>query len=397
MNKFAYSMLALAISLTSMSSNAQKPKKKVVVRKAAAVAKPKIDPAVEAMKERMMEAVQKIVFFDSIVVDKAQFLDAYNLDPDIATISTYDKFFSTSAHPGSYVCANGMKTRSYFSIADTLGNTSLYRSDFVDGDWSAALPVEGIDTNQSFSKANFPYMMTDGQTFYFAAKGSESLGGYDIFVTRYDADSKSFLQPENIGMPFNSTANDYMYVIDDINKIGWFASDRNQPEGKVCIYKFVPSTVRENYDSSELDDNRLESYAQIRSIADTWAGNSNVRQDAIDRYSEMQSRLNQSRNTAEGEGGMFFVINDNNVYTSAKQFLVKANVERYRNLCSLKDEYANTNELLDQLRKQYSVKRSNGVQTSIISAERECDRLRTEISTIEKLIVNTENKALKNN
>ena len=34
-------------------------------------------------------------------------------------------------------------------------------------------------------------------------------------------------------MPFNSPYNDYMYVIDEYNNLGWFASDRFQPEGKV--------------------------------------------------------------------------------------------------------------------------------------------------------------------
>ena len=45
--------------------------------------------------------------------------------------------------------------------------------------------------------------------------------------------------PENVGMPFNSPYNDYMYVIDEFNDLGWFASDRYQPEGKCAsMYSF---------------------------------------------------------------------------------------------------------------------------------------------------------------
>ena len=36
------------------------------------------------------------------------------------------------------------------------------------------------------------------------------MGGYDIFVTRYNSDTDNYLNPENVGMPFNSPFNDYM-------------------------------------------------------------------------------------------------------------------------------------------------------------------------------------------
>lgn len=56
--------------------------------------------------------------------------------------------------------------------------------------------------------------MADGVTIYYASDG-EGLGGYDIFVTRYNTNTDTYLVPENVGMPFNSPYNDYMYVIDD--------------------------------------------------------------------------------------------------------------------------------------------------------------------------------------
>ena len=51
-------------------------------------------------------------------------------------------------------------------------------------------------------------------------------------VRHYEALSKAcllytstdtYLVPENVGMPFNSPYNDYMYVIDEYNNLGWFA------------------------------------------------------------------------------------------------------------------------------------------------------------------------------
>lgn len=92
--------------------------------------------------------------------------------------------------------------------------------------------------------ANYPYVLTDGATIYYAADGENSIGGYDIFVTRYNTNTNTYLTPENVGMPFNSPYNDYMFAIDEFNNLGWFASDRYQPEGKVCIYVFIPNSSK---------------------------------------------------------------------------------------------------------------------------------------------------------
>jgi hypothetical protein len=32
-----------------------------------------------------------------------------------------------------------------------------------------------------------------------------------------------------------------MYVVDELNNIGYFATDRRQAEGMVCIYTFIPN------------------------------------------------------------------------------------------------------------------------------------------------------------
>lgn len=73
------------------------------------------------------------------------------------------------------------------------------------------------------------------------------------FVTRYNTNTDTYLVPENVGMPFNSPYNDYMYVIDEYNNLGWFASDRYQPEDKVCIYVFVPNDSKRTYNYEAME------------------------------------------------------------------------------------------------------------------------------------------------
>lgn len=67
-------------------------------------------------------------------------------------------------------------------------------------------------------------------------------------------------------MPFNSPANDYLYVIDEQAQIGWFVTDRNQPADSVCIYRFIPSTSREVYEWTEENDEAIREAARIVSV-----------------------------------------------------------------------------------------------------------------------------------
>ena len=107
------------------------------------------------------------------------------------------------------------------------------------------MPVAGFDTG---GNDDFPFLLSDGTTLYFASDGEGSIGGYDIFVSRMNTEDGCFLRPDNLGMPFNSPANDYMMAINEVANLGWFASDRNQPQGKVCVYVFVPNDKRVKVD-----------------------------------------------------------------------------------------------------------------------------------------------------
>ena len=258
--------IALAL-LIPISVSAQKQQKKKTVIKnppVVVVEEPQEDPRIVEMRE----ATQKIVFIDSVVVAKNDFLSSIRLNPESGSLTTYDQFFRSQEHPNGYVFVNEMGNKCYFSDEDDNGRMKLYTCDKLGKEWSEQSPVKGI--GEGITEANYPFMMTDGTTFYFAAKGHESVGGYDIFVTRYDSDDGQFLKPENIGMPFNSEANDYMYAIDEISNIGYFVTDRRQPAGKVCVYIFIPPTSRHTYDLDTYSEEQLRDLSEIRRIASTW-------------------------------------------------------------------------------------------------------------------------------
>lgn len=187
-------------------------------------------------------------------------------------------------------------------------------------------------------------MMSDGITLYYAATGDNSLGGYDIFLTRRSDDG--FLQPQNIGMPYNSPDNDYMLVIDEATGAGWFASDRTHIPGKVTIYTFIPSPSRVNYDT---DDPELANRARISSIADTKTSNPAVSEIArqISSLDEGGRKNRRSRMTFSMSMG------NGDVYTSLDDF---KNIQARKEMAVLLKEQAELKrqeERLDELRKRY--------------------------------------------
>ncbi len=256
-----------------------------------AVKKPKKEEVVEEnpLITQMLAATQRVMFIDSMVVAETDFYSHIPLSPECGTMLQ-------KVGGGQYTSELGDHRVESFSLS---GDTATYLAsiDFIGGQWTNPAPLKGIGNDA----ANYPYIMPDGTTLYYAQKGEKSIGGYDIFVTRYNAESGSYLRPENIGMPFASEANDYLYVIDESTQLGYFVTDRRQPQGMVCIYVFIPSTSRRVYQSEAYSPEQLQSLAAINSIADTW-GDDSVRRSALERLAKArQSFANRHGVESAGE------------------------------------------------------------------------------------------------
>ena len=378
-------VIALTL-LAPISMQAQK--KKPVVKKAPVVVveEPQEDPRITEMRE----ATQQIIFIDSVVVAKDDFLSIIQLNPESGKLYAYDQYFRSEGHPESYVYINEMGNKCYFSDENANSQMRLYTLDKLGEEWSDPLALKGI--YNGISEANYPFMMTDGTTFYFAAKGKESIGGYDIFVTRADSENGQFLKPENIGMPFNSEANDYMYVIDELSNIGYFVTDRRQPEGKVCVYMFIPPTSRHIYNSDAYSDAQLRGFADISRIANTW-GKGTERKQALERL----KAINKANPTQQSKSAINFIVNDRITYTDISQFQAPDSPDLYRELQSTKKQLKETEQLLEKSRNFYAKAKPEDkrvLRTEILDAERQFVRLTNDIKTLEKRIRQSENNII---
>ena len=261
----------------------------------------------------MVKGTEKVLFIDSIVVNKKEFLNNIKISSECGQIETFTKFFGRPDTTNSTIYLSELGNKIYYAYPNSEGQLRLYSSDLIGDSWNTPTELKGLE--DSDINRNYPFMLSDGFTLYYAAQGEESLGGYDIFVSRYDYDTQSFLYPENIGMPFNSAANDYMFAIDEHHKIGWFATDRNQPAGKVCIYTFIPNEVKEIYSTEENDLSHIQRLAMLHRIADT--------QTDLDALKAARIRLSEARTTQQEKitpKEFEFVINDKWTYTLTSDF-----------------------------------------------------------------------------
>ena len=378
-------ILSLAL-LLPFSLNAQKKKKRPVKKPVVEIVEePQEDPRITNMREM----TQQIVFIDSIVTDKDRFLSQYRLSSETGTLTTTGQFFGKSLSGHAFL--NEMGNKVYFSRTDGSGFHRLYTSDKLGTVWGEGTPLKGL--SEGITDADYPFMMNDGITFYFAAQGEESIGGYDIFFTRYDSRSGSFLKPENIGMPFNSEANDYMYAADEESGIGYFVSDRRQPEGKVCVYIFILPETRRSYDPSKYTEQQIRNFADIVRIADTW-GNGYERRAALDRLKAIGTTDAHPATENTTATNTTIVINDRLTYTSVKDFRSPTAANIYRELLKARERQATIEADLQKTRDRYARADEDGrrlLREVILHNEEQALLLRDTIHALEKQIRNEEN------
>ena len=382
-------ILSLAL-LLPFSLNAQKKKKRPVKKPVVVVMEePQEDPRITNMREM----TQQIVIIDSIVADKSQFLSHYVLSSETGKVMTASQISCIEAD--GYVYLNEMGNKAYFGKADQNGVRQIYTSDKLGDRWGEPILMNGL--SEGIDEADYPFMMNDGITFYFAAQGEESIGGYDIFFTRYDSRSGSFLKPENIGMPFNSEANDYMYAADEQSGIGYFVSDRRQPKDTVCVYIFILPETRRSYDPTKFTEQQIHDFADITRIADTW-GNGSERRAALERLKAVFTNASRPTTDKATEANTAIVINDRLTYTSAKDFRSPTAANHYRELLKARERLSHLEAELQKTRDRYAQADENGrklLSEIILHNEEQSLILRNKIHTLEKQIRNEENNNFK--
>lgn len=115
------------------------------------------------------------------------------------------------------------------------GSHDIYVSHLDDkGRWGEAENLGPI-INTKYGERGV-YMHPDGKTLYFSSEGHESMGGFDIFKSVYDAATKTWSKPVNIGYPVNTPDNDVFFVLSASGKHGYYTSETLDGQGLRDLY-----------------------------------------------------------------------------------------------------------------------------------------------------------------
>ncbi len=115
-----------------------------------------------------------------------------------------------------------------------LGASDIWMSERrPDGSWGEPRNL-GAPINTSGDEQS-PFIHPDGRTLYFKSNGHDGLGGYDLYVSRLQADG-SWSEPQNLGYPINTEANEGSLVVSLDGRTAYFDSDRADLPGHMGSY-----------------------------------------------------------------------------------------------------------------------------------------------------------------
>lgn len=137
-----------------------------------------------------------------------------------------------------------------FKMIHKLGNGKW------DEDNAETIAIRGLPERSALS---YPFLLSDGNTLYFTIEQEgitppNTLGGKDIYVSRYDRDARVLLVPTQLSLPFNSASDDFAYIVDEQIDFGWLVTSRESKGDTLRLYVFTPSTLARFEGSEGLSD-----------------------------------------------------------------------------------------------------------------------------------------------
>ena len=146
------------------------------------------------------------------------------------------KHINTKFHESS-ACLSPDGNTLYFSSdrPDGYGGRDLYKSqwDINKKEWGPSLNLGG-SINTPYDEEGV-FLHPSGNTLYFASKGHNCMGGYDVFYSSLT--DNNWQMPVNIGYPVNTPDDDVYFVVSADAKTGYYASVTGDAFGETDIYK----------------------------------------------------------------------------------------------------------------------------------------------------------------
>ena len=137
----------------------------------------------------------------------------------------------------------------------------------VDGAPAVYSPDAGDEvyvSGEDSRAALFPMFSED--RMYFSSDSLPGIGGYDIFVCEWNENDGEWGEPRNIGFPYNSVADDFLFVDSPDGRYSLFSSNRDCPADSV--YTFVVEYEKNPEASTVPDKSKLEEFSRLEPSVD---------------------------------------------------------------------------------------------------------------------------------
>lgn len=132
-------------------------------------------------------------------------LDDYtSTQPAVANMGEYEILYFVSNRPNGF------------------GGNDIWYSVLKDGRYNEPVNLGSIINTKGNEIT--PFYDDEGKTLYFSSDWHNGLGGYDIFKT--NGGLNSWETPINLGYPINSSCNDFYFTRNEVDKDGYFTSNR---------------------------------------------------------------------------------------------------------------------------------------------------------------------------
>ena len=129
----------------------------------------------------------------------------------------------------------------YWSAEDKDGIRNIFHSEHQDTVWS--VPALLNEHMTSPSDEIYPMLSQDGTKLYFSSAGLYGIGGYDIYVSEWDPSVGEWSVPVNMGFPYSSPYDDFLYAGSEDGKYSVFASNRDCSKDSVRVYVLEYDTM----------------------------------------------------------------------------------------------------------------------------------------------------------
>lgn len=236
----------------------------------------------------------------------------------------------------------------YYSAKDDDGLRSIYMTERKDTLWT--WPQLLNDYLVSSSDEVYPLLSSDGKSLYFSSRGLYGVGGFDIYVSRWDEDAKDWSEPVNMGFPYSSPYDDFLYMDAAEEGFSFFASDRECASDSIWVYvlEFDNMPVRQPVDdpSELLRISRLDPETKKKEVREE-----EEKPENMDRYMSKMAQVRALKDSIsfynmslEDERNRFALSND----SGERMRLSEIIREREARLPQLQDSLSKeTSELMD--------------------------------------------------